>query len=131
MSQAESATLAGAIDDLIRRGFTEHFGVAADNLRALESGKTFRAKELTIREYRRFEGVSDPDDMSIVYAIESRSGTRGLERDLVVGSIRAIVQLYLVGLILSAVFATPPPQYSSVMSVVPGPRKDGWEGITP
>jgi len=30
-----------------------------------------------IREYHRFEGVSDPDDMSIVYAIESQSGTRG------------------------------------------------------
>ena len=31
----------------------------------------------TIREFHRFEGVSDPDDMSIVYAIESRDGTRG------------------------------------------------------
>src|SRR4051812_14170439 len=29
----------------------------------------------------------------------------GLERDLVIGSVRAIVQLYLVGLILAAVFA--------------------------
>ena len=37
----------------------------------------FRAEDLTIREFHRFEGVSDPDDMSIVYAIESRDGTRG------------------------------------------------------
>ena len=29
----------------------------------------------------------------------------GLERDLVVGTVRAIVQLYVVGLILAAVFA--------------------------
>ena len=30
----------------------------------------------------------------------------GLERDLLIGSLRTIVQLYLVGLILAAVFAT-------------------------
>jgi hypothetical protein len=69
-------TLAGTLDDLVRRGFTERFRVAGGGLRATE-GKTFRADELTIREFHRFEGVSDPDDMSIVYAIESRDGTRG------------------------------------------------------
>ena len=36
------------------------------------------AEDLTIREYQRFEGVSDPDDASIVYAIETRNGTKGL-----------------------------------------------------
>ena len=70
-------TLAGVLDDLVRRGFSEHFGVAGGGLRAIEGGQTFRAEELMIREYHRFEGVSDPDDMSIVYAIESRDGTRG------------------------------------------------------
>jgi len=39
--------------------------------------KIFRPDEVVIREYRRFEGVSDPDDMSIVYAIETEGGTRG------------------------------------------------------
>ena len=77
MSQAGYATLADAIEELIRRGFTEQFEVVDGALRALESGKTFRAEELRIREYHRFEGVSDPDDMSIVYAIESHTGTRG------------------------------------------------------
>jgi hypothetical protein len=70
-------TLAGILDDLARRGFTERFGVALDGLRAADGGKTFGPAELTIREVYRFEGVSDPDDMSIVYAIESRDGTRG------------------------------------------------------
>jgi hypothetical protein len=70
-------TLAAAVDDLTRRGFTEHFGVAGHRLRALASGTTFRADQVTIREYHRFEGASDPDDMAIVYAIESQGGTRG------------------------------------------------------
>jgi hypothetical protein len=70
-------TLSEAIESLARRGFTEHFGVRGDQLRGFESGKTFGANDVTIREYARFEGVSDPDDMAILYAIESSSGTRG------------------------------------------------------
>ncbi|HEY7142238.1 MAG TPA: phosphoribosylpyrophosphate synthetase [Methylomirabilota bacterium] len=77
MSARGDPTLAGTLDDLARRGFGEHFEAARDGLRAIESGRTYRADELTIRELHRFEGVSDPDDMSIVYAIEGRDGTRG------------------------------------------------------
>jgi hypothetical protein len=71
------ATLAGTLADLAARGFTDEFAVAGDGLRATGAVRTFRAEDLTIREFHRFEGVSDPDDMSIVYAIESRDGTRG------------------------------------------------------
>jgi hypothetical protein len=70
-------TLAGAVDDLTGAGFNEHFGVGGDALRSFDSGKSFRAEHLVIREYHRFEGVSDPDDMSIVYAIEGQGDVRG------------------------------------------------------
>ena len=71
------ATLTDALDDLRRRGFSVNFGVVGQGLRAVDSRQAFRADELIIREYVRFEGISDPDDMAIVYAIESRDGTRG------------------------------------------------------
>jgi hypothetical protein len=74
-SPGGEAALAGTLDDPARRRFTEPFRVAGA-LRAAEGGKTFRADELTIREFHRSEGISDPDDMSIVYAIESRDRTR-------------------------------------------------------
>jgi hypothetical protein len=70
-------TLTGALDDLAHRGFAGHFRVSGDGRRAVAGGRAFTAEELIIREYHRFEGISDPDDMSIVYAIESRDGTRG------------------------------------------------------
>ena len=70
-------TLAGAIDALARSGFIEHFGVSGDALRSFDSGRSFSAGQVVIREYHRFEGVSDPDDMSIVYAIEGQGGVRG------------------------------------------------------
>lgn len=70
-------TLSATLESLVRRGFTEHFGVRDDQLHGFESGRTFGANDVTICEYERFEGVSDPDDMAIVYAIESSSGARG------------------------------------------------------
>ena len=70
-------TLADAIDQFARRGFSESLSVVGNRLRVVETQKTFRPEEVVIREYRRFEGVSDPDDMSIVYAIEADGGTRG------------------------------------------------------
>lgn len=71
------STLASAIDALASSGFIEHFGVSGAALRSFDSGRTFSAGEVVIREYHRFEGVSDPDDMSIVYAIEGQGGVRG------------------------------------------------------
>jgi hypothetical protein len=73
----EIATLAGVMDDLARRGFTEHFTLVNGRLRAVFSGTTFPADQLTISEYHRFEGISDPDDMAILYAIETPTGIRG------------------------------------------------------
>ncbi len=77
----EATTLADVIDDLARRGFTEHFAPADGKLLAVESGRTFSAEQIVIRERYRFEGVSDPDDMAIVYALETRSGLRGTLAD--------------------------------------------------
>jgi hypothetical protein len=77
IAEADDQTLAGTIAQLARRGFTESLSVVGNRLRAFETRKTFLPEDVVIREYRRFEGVSDPDDMSIVYAIESGSGVRG------------------------------------------------------
>jgi len=76
-TETDYQTLAGAIDDLARRGFTESLAVVWDELRTNKTQKIFRPDEVVIREYRRFEGVSDPDDMSIVYAMEAEGGIRG------------------------------------------------------
>jgi len=74
-------TISSAVDQFVAEGFTANFGVVGGRLRAYDSGRTFAAHEVVIREYERFEGVSDPDDMAIVYAIESLDGTRGLLTD--------------------------------------------------
>jgi hypothetical protein len=77
----EAATLSGIMRDLDRRGFTEHFRVDPRGLRALDGGETFAPDEVVIAERYRFEGVSDPGDMAILYAIETRNGVRGTLTD--------------------------------------------------
>ena len=71
-------TLTHVVEELTRRGYNEHFRVADGRLHALGTGQRFETKDVVIRGYYRFEGVSDPDDMAIVYAIETKSGMRGV-----------------------------------------------------
>jgi len=70
-----------AIKGLEARGFTTNFEFLNNTFCAVDSGRTFTAEELSILEHHRFEGVSDPDDESIVYAIETSDGTRGAIAD--------------------------------------------------
>ena len=81
MGAVSYSTLSEAVQGLTARGFTANFEVADDGLRAVDSGKTFAAQQLVILEHHRFEGASDPDDMSVVYGIEATDGTRGVVVD--------------------------------------------------
>jgi hypothetical protein len=73
--------MAEAVEDLKRRGFSANFEWLQNTFRAVESGRTFTPEELTIVEHHRFEGLSDPDDLAVVYAMETQDGTRGVVAD--------------------------------------------------
>ena len=66
-----------ALIDLARRGFTANFEFIDGTFIAVDLNRSFAPQDLTIVEHHRFEGETDPDDMAIVYAIESRDGVRG------------------------------------------------------
>jgi hypothetical protein len=67
----------GALEALRAQGFTASFLVKGGTLRLADGSRVFRPGEVTVRDYRRFEGASDPDDMSVVYAIETSDGLKG------------------------------------------------------
>jgi hypothetical protein len=73
--------MAGQLDELARRGFAEHLMVVDGRLRVAGGDQQFTAAQVTVAEYYRFEGVSDPDDMAILYAIETWTGVRGTIAD--------------------------------------------------
>ena len=70
-------TMADAVDGLRRRGFTTDFAVNKESGQVAAGEKTFKSGELTIVEHHRFEGMSDPDDSSVVYALEAPNGLKG------------------------------------------------------
>ncbi len=64
-------TLLDALNDLISRGYTEDFNVDEDMMQDREKDIKMTADEFEIDEFYRFEGESNPSDMSILYAISS------------------------------------------------------------
>ena len=74
-------TMTDAMQDLKRRGFTANFEFVNNSFRTIDDGKSFSPDQLTIVEHYRFEGVSDPDDLSVLYALEATDGTRGTVAD--------------------------------------------------
>jgi hypothetical protein len=70
----EYTTLVEALNDLKKRGYTYNFNLLEDCLECREEGITLSPNEFHITEVYRFEGESDPDDNTILYAIESEDG---------------------------------------------------------
>ena len=81
MSTKNYTNMVEAIEELKKRGFIADFEFLDQTFRDVDSGRTFKADEITIVEHYRFEGASDPDDMSVVYAIESNDGLKGIVAD--------------------------------------------------
>ena len=61
-----------AIDDLANRGFTANLSLEGDAITDKSKNIKMTADDFEIDEFYRFEGESNPDDMSIVFAITSK-----------------------------------------------------------
>ena len=62
---------------LNREGYTADFKVTNGRLCVMGTSKEYAPEEVQITDFYRFEGESDPDDMSILYALETHDGVRG------------------------------------------------------
>jgi len=70
-----------ALAALAQCGYVEEFVVRDGAVHIANTTRRFRPEDLHIRDHYRFEGASDPGDMSVIYAIEARDGTRGTLTD--------------------------------------------------
>ncbi|OON70994.1 hypothetical protein [Hymenobacter sp. CRA2] len=75
----EERALVNVERKLTADGFTKDFTVTDGRLHTMDtdSNRSYGPEEVTIVDFYRFEGESNPDDMSILYAIEANDGTRG------------------------------------------------------
>ena len=67
-----------AVNALRERGYTYDFDFENACLYCKLISEKFQSDDLKITEYYRFEGMSDPDDNTVVYAIESNRGHKGI-----------------------------------------------------
>jgi hypothetical protein len=58
-------------------GYTSQYRVEKGKLVDLTNNKKYKAKDVKAANFYRFEGISNPDDMSILYAIETADGSKG------------------------------------------------------
>lgn len=66
------------VKKLEEQGYTDQFRVEKKLLQSLkDSKKKYKPKDVNAVNFYRFEGDSDPDNMSILYAIEITDGTKG------------------------------------------------------
>jgi hypothetical protein len=63
--------LVEATNDLMKRGYTENLSLEGDTVDDKEKNIHMAADDFEIDEFYRFEGASNPDDNSIVYAVSS------------------------------------------------------------
>lgn len=70
-----------AVNGLRSRGYDYDFNYKDASLHSSKISEKFKASDLTITEYYRFEGMSDPEDSSVIYAIESNQGHKGIMID--------------------------------------------------
>ncbi len=71
------------VSDAIRRlqadGYTGNWYATADHrLQCDQSGEFLDPSEAQVDHILRFEGQSDPDDMTILFALRTPAGTKGL-----------------------------------------------------
>ena len=71
------ATLSGAVEALKKQGYTDELTITEDGL--FNNALPLDPSLCTIDSFHRFEGPSDPADMSIVYAVRCEQlGLKGL-----------------------------------------------------
>lgn len=71
-------SLVEALDDLRRRGFTEDFDLQPTCLECARRQLQLHPDDFEIVEVYRFEGATNPDDSSVLYAIEGTGGLKGV-----------------------------------------------------
>jgi hypothetical protein len=71
-------TLSEATNDLKKRGYNVDLNLKPTCIHCPSHNLQFYPEDFTIDEFYRFEGMSNPSDNSIVYAISSNTGMKGV-----------------------------------------------------
>lgn len=68
-------TVSEAVNDLSKRGYNDNLRLGDDCLHCENKKLQLSAKQFRIDEVYRFEGITDPADETIIYAISANDGS--------------------------------------------------------
>lgn len=71
-------TLSEVLSNLENHGYGSRFVFSDGKFRCIETNRWYGPRDLTTEAIYRFEGPSNPSDMSIVYALRASDGTGGV-----------------------------------------------------
>lgn len=74
----EMDTLVECMAVLRERGYKHNFTATKEDTILDDVKKEYKPEEVKINSFYRFEGESDPGDSSILYAIETNTGEKGI-----------------------------------------------------
>lgn len=72
-------TLSQALNKLkLEEGYEKDFNLLDDEIELKSEEKTFGVEDFDVDKVLRFEGMSNPDDNAIIYAITTSKGDKGV-----------------------------------------------------
>lgn len=74
-------TLSQALTDLQDRGFTYDFNLLENCLECKARQSLYDPEQFNVVETYRFEGMTDPEDNAVLFAIETEDGVKGTLMD--------------------------------------------------
>ena len=73
----ELRTLAYCTSKALEHGYKENFRAIEDGIESIETTRKYKPEEAHVVNFYRFEGITDPADMSVLYLIRMDDGARG------------------------------------------------------
>lgn len=71
-------TLSQAVEDLQGKGYDTDFNLVDEGIESKHHKKTWTAGQIEVEKAYRFEGMSNPGDNSVLYAVHTHDGEKGL-----------------------------------------------------
>ncbi|GLR17561.1 phosphoribosylpyrophosphate synthetase [Portibacter lacus] len=79
MKQNNYDTLSEAVKAMQDKGYTEDFSIKEEGIECVKLDTTMKPSDFDVDQMFRFEGMTNPDDSSVLYAISSeKNNLKGL-----------------------------------------------------
>jgi hypothetical protein len=73
----ELRTLAYCQNKAVEKGYDGNFKAVANGLELIETEVNYKPEQINVVDFYRFEGITDPADMAVLYVIETDDGAKG------------------------------------------------------